>query len=53
MSPEQITAWMEHLEFISPIIINERARSEAVYMLGDQIVLDLKIPFIQEENDVI
>lgn len=46
MTNEQIDAFMENLNRISPIIIAERKRAEAVIELGEALEQDKKIPFI-------
>ena len=48
MTHEEITAWMDNLARISPIIIEERKRAEAVILLGETLELDKKIPFVCE-----
>lgn len=45
MTPEQIDAWMENLKRVSPIIIAERNRAEAVIELGEAIQCDKGVKF--------
>lgn len=45
MTNEQIDAFMENLNRISPIIIEARKRAEAVIEVGEMIEIECKIPF--------
>jgi hypothetical protein len=48
MTVEEMDQYMDNLDRVSTIIIDERRRMEAVELIGEQIQLDLNIEFVDD-----